>query len=123
MSNKNKETVEKVNKVIRENNLEEFLTFFTDDVQWTKVGDKAATGKEELGKLIESLGDAPPPSRIIFDAMIAEGDFVAAYGTLTVEDENGKPTPQAFCDVYRFRGKKIAELTAFVMKTETGNKT
>lgn len=122
MSDKNKETVEKVNKVIRENNLEEFLSFYTDDVQWTKVGDKAAIGKEELGKLIESLGDAPPPSRITFDAMIAEGDYVAAYGKLVVEDENGKPISQAFCDVYLFRGDKIAELTAFVMKTEATNK-
>lgn len=122
MSDKNKETVEKVNKVIRENNLEEFLSFYTDDVQWTKVGDKAATGKVELGKLIKSLGNASPPSRITFDAMIAEGDFVAAYGTLTVEDENGKPTSQAFCNVYRFRGDKIAELTAFVMKNETASK-
>ena len=114
-----KEIVKKLNEVIRENNLEAFLAFFTDDVQWTKVGDKAAAGKEALGKLIESLGDAPPPSSITINAMIAEGDYVAAYGTLNVEDENRKPTDQAFCDVYHFRGDKIAELTAFVMKNDT----
>ncbi len=119
MSNKNKEIVKKLNVAIQENNLEAFLSFFTDDVQWTKVGDKAATGKEALGRLIESLGDAPPPSSITVKAMIAEGDYVMAYGELTVEDENGTPTLQAFCDVYRFRGDKIAELTAFVMKNDT----
>ena len=121
MPNK-KEIVEKLNKVIRKNNLEEFLSFFTEDVQWTKVGDKAATGKEALGKLIESLGDAPPPSSITVKAMIAEGDYVMAYGELIVEDETETPSSQAFCDVYRFEGDEIAELTAFIMKNETSSK-
>lgn len=116
MSNSHKESVKNLNLAIQGNDLEAFLPFFTDDVQWTKVGDKAATGKEALGSLIRSLGDAPPPSSITIKAMIAEGDYVMAYGELVVADETGTPSSQAFCDVYRFRGDKIAELTAFVMK-------
>ena len=110
-----KEIVKRLNTVIRENDLEAFLSFFTDDVQWTKVGDKSAKGKEALGRLIQSLGDAQPPSTIAFDAMIAEGDTVAAYGTLTIHVQDGKTIVQDFCDIYRFRGDKIFELKAFII--------
>jgi uncharacterized protein len=113
MLEKNKETIKNLNEVIRENDLEKFLAFFTDDVQWTKVGDKAANGKEALRQVIQSLGDAPPPSRVSFHLMIAEGDAVAAYGKLTVKDEDGTTVSQDFCDIYRFRSDKIAELIAF----------
>ena len=119
MPDKNKEIVEKLNTAVRANNLEEFLSFFTDDVQWTKVGDKSAEGKEALRKLIEDLGDAPPPSTTTFNAMIADGNSVAAYGSLTIEVQPGKTITQTFCDVYRFQGDKIAELIAFVITPET----
>lgn len=122
MSELNKATIKKLDVAIKGNDLETFLSFFTDDVRWTKVGDRAAKGKEDLGQLIKSLGDAEPPSAIMFDAMIAEDDYVAAYGRVTVKGEDGKAVSQPFCDVYRFRNEKIAELTSFVIKpgSETG---
>jgi uncharacterized protein len=118
MSDIYKEIIRKHNASIEANNLDEFLSFFTDDVQWTKVGDKSAKGKEALRKLIIGLGDAPPPSIITFDAMIAEGDSVAAYGSLKIEIQTGVVITQDFCDIYRFRGDKIVELTAFIITPE-----
>ena len=49
--------------------------------------------------------------------MLAEGDYIVAYSHLISEDESGETAPRAFCDVYRFRGDKIAELTAFLVTT------
>lgn len=118
MSDRNKEIVKKLNAAVRANNLEEFLSFYTDDAQWTKVGDKSAQGKEALRQLILGLGDAPPPSTTTFDAMIAEGDSVAAYGSLTIEVQPGKTISQSFCDIYRFRGDKIYEFASFVITPE-----
>ncbi len=118
MSDIYKEIIKKHNASIEANNLEEFLSFFTDDAQWTKVGDKSAKGKEALRKLIIGLRDVPPPSTVKFDAMIAEGDSVAAYGNLTIEIQPGVTITQAFCDIYRFQGEKIAELTAFIITPE-----
>lgn len=118
MLERNKEIVKNLNTIIQENNLEEFLAFFTDDVRWTKVGDKSAQGKENLRQVIKSLGDAPPPSTVTFEAMVGEGDTIAAYGSLTVEVEKGVTISQDFCDVYHFRGDKIAELRAFNITPE-----
>lgn len=118
MSDTNKEIVKKLNAAVRANNLEEFLSFFTDDIRWTKVGDKSAQGKAALRQLIEDLGDAPPPQTTTFDVMIAEGDTVAARGDLTIEVQPGKIIVQKFCDVYRFRDERIAEFTSFVITPE-----
>jgi ketosteroid isomerase-like protein len=54
---------------------------------------------------------------------IAEGDFVTAYGDMTMKDKDGKVVPYAYCDIYRFRSGKIVELRAFVIKTEAQHQT
>jgi uncharacterized protein len=123
MSDTNKEIVKKLNTAVRANNLEDFLSFYTDDAQWTKVGDKSAQGKEALRQLILDLGDAPPPMTTTFDAMIAEGDTVAAYGNLTIEVQPGKTITQSFCDIYRFQGDKIYEFMSFVITPEAMSET
>ncbi len=98
------------------------MSFYTDDVRWIRVGEKSATGKEELRGLIESLGDAPPPSNVTLDAMIAEGDYVVAFGHLVGEGDDGETAHRAFCDVYRFREYKIAEQTGFLVRTGAAHK-
>lgn len=56
---------------------------------------------------------------------IAEGDFVTALGSITLKDEDGQATHYAYCDVWRLRGDKLAELRVFVIeaavKDETSN--
>lgn len=46
MSEKNKATLEKANAAIAEGDHEGFLSFCTDDTEWTFVGDKTLKGKE-----------------------------------------------------------------------------
>jgi hypothetical protein len=36
------------------------------------------------------------------------------------EKKNGPSIPYTFCDIYRFAGDKVAELTAFVIRTDKG---
>ena len=117
MSDQNKAAVQQPNAAIRTNDLEAFLVFYTDDVRWIRVGERSAAGKAELRRLIESLGDAPPPSNVMFDAIVAEGNLVVAFGQLIGEGEDGETAHRAFCDVYRFRGDKIAEQIGFLVRT------
>ena len=44
--------------------------------------------------------------------------FVAAYGDMTMKEKDGKTVPYEYCDIYRFQGGKIVELSSFVIKTE-----
>ena len=55
--------------------------------------------------------------------VIAEGDFVTAYGDMTMKDKDGAVVPYAYCDIYHFRGGKIVALRAFVIQTEAKSQT
>ena len=43
-----------------------------------------------------------------------------ANAFITLTDKDGKAVHHSYCDVWRFRGGKIAELKAFVIETEVG---
>ena len=116
MSAKNKEIVEKVNASFDEGNVEGFLSFCTDDVVWTIIGEKAVAGKDAIRQWMASMDIGSP--KFTVTNVIAEGDFVTAYGDMTMKDKEGKTAPYSFCDIYQFRGGKIVELKSFVVKTE-----
>ena len=116
MSTKNKEIVEKVNASFAEGGVEGFLSHCADDVVWTMVGNKTTRGKKAIREWMASMDMEPP--KFTVENIIAEGDFVTAYGGMTMKDKEGKTGSYEYCDIYRFRGGKIAELRSFVVKTE-----
>ena len=113
----NKATLKKANAAVAQGDHEGFLTFCTDDTQWTFVGDKRLQGKKAVREWMATEYFNPPK----FDVkhLIGEHDFVTAVGTITIIDKEGKATHYAYCDVWRFRDGKMAELTAFVTKLKT----
>jgi uncharacterized protein len=121
MSDKNKAILEAANAVIAQGNYEEFLSFCTDDTQWTLVGDKTLQGKEAVRQWM-ATEYVEPPLNIVAN-LIAEGDFVTALGDITIKDEDGKAAHYSYCDVWCFRGGKMVELKAFVIKTKVKDET
>ena len=116
MSEGNKAILEEANAAIAEGNNEGFLSFCADDTEWTFIGDKTLKGKEAVRQWMATTYREPPKFAVA--DMIAEGDFVVALGNITTKGEDGKATHSSYCDVWRFRGGKIVELSAFVIETE-----
>jgi ketosteroid isomerase-like protein len=116
MSSKNKQVVNRINDAFAQNNVEGFLSYCTDEVSWTMVGEKSVKGKDAIRQWMGSMPAEPPHFTVA--QVIAEGDFVTAFGDMTMKDKDGSATPYSYCDIYRFRGDKIAELTSYVIKTE-----
>jgi uncharacterized protein len=109
-----KDIVAKVNAAFEKNNVEGFLTFCADDVEWTMVGDVTKKGKQAIREWMGTMpGEVPK-----FDVKqtIAEGDFVVCYGDMTMKDEQKVDVEYSYCDLYRFRDGQIAELRSWVMK-------
>ncbi len=115
MSEKNKAILETANAAVAEGNYERFLSFCADDTEWTFVGDRTLQGKEGVRQYMAATYIEPP--KFTVDNLIAEGDFVTAIGDITLKDEDGEVVHHSYCDVWRFRGGKIVELRAFVIKT------
>ena len=115
MSTRNKVIIEKVNAAFARNDVETLLAHCTDDFEWTMVGSEGVRGKDAVRKWMAS---APPEApKFTVDTVVAEGDYVTCIGDMTM-NEKGTVVPYSYCDVWRFRGDKIAELRAFVIKTE-----
>ena len=73
-------------------------------------------GKDAVRRYLDAAEE--PPKFTVTD-LIAEGDFVTALGEITTKDEAGMVVQQSYCDVWRFRGGKMAALRAFVIKTQS----
>ncbi len=116
MSEKNKAILEEANAHVARGDYEGFLSFCTDDTEWTFVGDRTLKGKEAVRQYMATTYKEPP--KFTVTNLIAEGDFVTAVGEITLKDEDGKETDYSYCDVWRFHGGKIVELKAFVIKIE-----
>lgn len=121
MSEKNKAILEKGNAAIAGGDNEGFLSLCADDTEWTFVGDKTLKGKEAVRQWMATTYVEPPKFTVAH--LIAEGDFVTAVGDITMKDEDGKAARYSYCDVWRFRGGKIVELRAFVIKSDGGYQT
>lgn len=113
----NKAILEKANAAITDGNYEEFLSFCTDDTEWTFVGEQILRGKQAVRAYMAKVYIEPP--KFMVESLIAEGEFVTALGKINLKDEDGISVEYAYCDVWRFRDSKMAELKAFVIKTKS----
>jgi ketosteroid isomerase-like protein len=116
MANTNKQIVEKVNASFSNGETEVFLEQCKPDVVWKMVGEETRTGVDTIRKFMASMGDMEPPKFSDIN-VIGDGDFVAANGDMTMKNKDGKTEAYSFCDIYRFDGGKIAELTSYVVNT------
>jgi len=116
MSESNKAVLLYANAAIDSGDNEGFLSFCTDDIEWTAVGEMRLKGKEALREWMATAYSTPPEYTV--DDLVAEGDFVVALGYIMVKNDEGQPIRHAYSDVWRLREGKLAELRAFVVKPE-----
>ena len=109
-----KNILTKANAAITKGDNEGFLSYCTEDTEWTFVGEQTLKGKEAVRQWMAKTYTEPP--KFMVENLIAEGDFVTALGTITMKDEDGTASTYSYCDVWRFANGKMAALQAFVIK-------
>ncbi len=114
MSEAHKKVLASANAAITNGDYEGFLAFCTEDTQWTFVGDRTLRGKEAVRRWMATAYTEPPKFQV--HHMIADGEFVAALGEITLKNAEGKPVAHSYCDVWRFRDGRMAALQAFVIE-------
>jgi len=110
----NKEILEKANSAVTNGDNEGFLSFCTEDTEWTFVGEQTLSGKEAVRQYMKKAYVEPP--KFMIENLIAEGDYVTAVGKISLKGEDGNMTDYSYCDVWKFRDGKMAELKAFVIE-------
>lgn len=110
----NKAILERANAAVSAGDHEGFLSFCTDDVEWTFVGEQVLRGKQAIREYMATAYLEPP--KFIVEKLIAEDDFVTSVGKISLKDQNGAMVDYSYCDVWRFRDGKMCELEAFVIE-------
>jgi uncharacterized protein len=113
----NKAVLLSANAAIDRGDTEGFLSFCTDDIEWTAVGEMTLKGKHAVREWMTKAYVKPPKYTV--ENLIAEADDLVALGGILVEDSQGQATPHAYADVWRLRDGKLATLRAFVIRTTT----
>ena len=113
MPDSNKAILEAANAAVTRGDNEDFLAHCADDIVWTTVGGDTLEGKAAVRQWMAEAYVEPPEFSVRH--MVAEGDFVVALGEIMVKDDDGKLSPHAYSDVWRFREGKMVELRAFVI--------
>jgi ketosteroid isomerase-like protein len=115
MSAVNKAIVESVNDAFAGNNIERFLDHCSEEITWTMVGKPVLKGKQDIREFMNSMGDCPTPPEMEVINIIAEGDLVAADGTMSMPNADGTIYNGAYCDIYHFRNGEIIKLTSYIV--------
>ena len=115
MAENNKTIVKEVNDAFANNRVEDFLKHCSEDVVWRMVGEKTTNGIDEIREWMAQMEGAEPP-KFTVDEIVAEGDSVICRGDMTMKDQTGIEGKYAYCDSYRFKGGKIAQLDSYVIK-------
>lgn len=110
----NKSTLKAANAAITIGDIEGFLSYCAEDIVWTTVGESTLEGKAAVRRWMQDAY-VKAPAFTVTD-MIAEGDLVIATGEIAGRSDNGLPTNNLYCDVWRFRDGKMVELKAFVIE-------
>ncbi len=112
--NNNKAIVEEVNKTFDNNDTEAFLSYCAEDILWIMPGSNTYKGKESIRRMMKNYSKEPPA--FVIKNLIAENDLVMCNGDMKMKDKDDKLSDYVFCDVYRFKEQKIAELTSYIIK-------
>lgn len=113
MNLNNKEILETANQAVTDGNYEGFLTYCTEDTKWEFVGDQILKGKQAVREYMTKEYIEPPINNV--ENLIAEGDYLTAVGKISMKNNDGKVTEYSYCDVWKFKDGKMAELKAFVI--------
>ena len=120
MVDANKIILKKANEAVSKGDYEEFLQYCTDDTKWIFIGGEVLHGKEAVRKWM--LNEYAKPPQIEVNNLFGEHDYLTALGHITVIGKNGKKSQYSYCDVWRFRDGKMAELMAFVVESNDFHK-
>lgn len=116
MTQTKKEIVEAINRSFIEANPDGFLDHCSENTKWSVVGDKSVTGKDAIREWMQ-MGECEPPVFSVIN-LVEDGDVVICNGDMTMKDKDGKEGRFSYCDIYRFEGDKVAELTTFIVPTD-----
>jgi uncharacterized protein (TIGR02246 family) len=109
----NKKLIEKVNDAFRTGDMENVLSYYTDDVRWSMAGMPVWDGKQAVRDSMKGNDEYPEPPEFTVEHMIAENDMVVCTGISIMTKKTGEKTKSTYCDMYKVENGKVKEMTTW----------
>lgn len=110
----NQQVLEAANEAVTQGNNEKFLSYCTDDTQWTFVGEETLYGKNAVRDYMQKTYVKPPEFKV--DNLIVDKDAIAAIGVIRLFNKDETYSDYDYCDVWYFKDGKMDKLEAFVVE-------
>ena len=87
--------------------------YLADDIQWNILGEDPIVGKDQVLEVSKMLQLESFPV-ITLKNVISEGNLVVVESTGKATTKAGKPYNQSYCDIFRFVGEQLQEVTTYL---------
>jgi ketosteroid isomerase-like protein len=87
--------------------------YLADDIQWKILGEDPIVGKDQVLEVSKMLQLESFPV-ITVKNVISEGNLVVVESTGKATTKEGKPYNQSYCDIFRFVGEQLQEVTTYL---------
>ncbi|MES2647647.1 MAG: nuclear transport factor 2 family protein [Bacteroidota bacterium] len=109
----NQQLYKDISEAFVKGNIPFFIPYLSDEIKWHILGYKTIIGRENVLELYTmSELESFPISTI--KNMIAEAGYVVVESTGEARAKNGKVYNQKYCDIFRFKGEKLEEITTYL---------
>lgn len=89
------------------------LPYLAGNMKWNVLGERTIEGKELVleASRMQQLEAFPA---ITIKNVVADGDHVVVESTGKAKTKSGKPYDQTYCEVFRFKGEQLQEITTYL---------
>jgi ketosteroid isomerase-like protein len=109
----NSQLLKEISEAFAKGNLEFCNAYLADDITWNILGNDPIIGKEEVLEVSKMLQLESFPV-ITIKNVVAEGNCVVVESIGEAKAKNGRPYNQIYCDVFRFNGELLQEITTYL---------
>jgi uncharacterized protein len=107
------ELQKKISQEFAKGNMELCLPYLSYNIRWNILGEETIIGKSEVLE-VSKMKDLVSYPEITFKNIVAEGCFVVVESEGKATTKVGKPYNQMYCEVFRFNGDVLEEITTYL---------
>jgi ketosteroid isomerase-like protein len=109
---------QKLSEEFSKGNFEFAFPHFAEDIQWNVVGASVIKGKEAVTSHCKKMLEEMAGSVLTNTKHTVGEDSIATEGYCDYSNE-GKPGRVEYCDVYKFNGEKLQEITSYCIEIKS----
>jgi ketosteroid isomerase-like protein len=113
MTTGNSQLLKKISEEFAKGNLQFCSDYLASGIKWSILGSNPIIGKEEVLETSKMLQLESFPV-VTIKNVVAEGNCVVVESIGEARTKNGKPYNQTYCDVFRFNGEQLQEITTYL---------